>query len=280
MNQPDPTDIDLTNWRKFAASATDPARWTAVVPAAGRGTRLGYDLPKILYPIAERPILAWLIDLLGSHCGRLVFVLSPEGREPVERALPGLIPGRFDVVVQEVPTGMGDAVKLALGAVRSEHVTIVWGDQVALRPESVDICMRLHQGRLQPDVTCPVVLRERPYIHFDRDDAGRITGLRQAREGDVMPDTGESDTGFFCFRTEALRGLLGQLRDDADARGRGTGEFNLLPVIPLAARRSLTVLTPRIMTLEETIGVNSRDDAMVIEGFIRDLYVSSERQSG
>ena len=93
-----------------------------------------------------------------------------------------------------------------------------------------------------------------------------------------MPALGESDTGFFCFRTEALRELLRALHTSDDSRGRGTGEFNLLPVIPLASRSGLTVLTPRIMTLEETIGVNTRDDAMIIEEFVQESYGSSKRQ--
>jgi bifunctional N-acetylglucosamine-1-phosphate-uridyltransferase/glucosamine-1-phosphate-acetyltransferase GlmU-like protein len=159
-------------------------------------------------------------------------------------------------------------------------VAIIWGDQVAVRPASIDICLRLHAGPLEPDVTCPVVIRERPYIHFERDADGRLCGLRQAREGDVMPDIGESDTGFFCFRTRVLRDLLAAMHASADARGRGTGEFNLLPVIPLASRKGLGVLTPQIMTLEETVGVNSKGDAMVIEEFMQESYGSSIRLGG
>jgi CTP:molybdopterin cytidylyltransferase MocA len=49
--------IDLKNWEEFAAPSVDPSLWTAIVPAAGRGSRLGFDKPKILYPVAERPIL-------------------------------------------------------------------------------------------------------------------------------------------------------------------------------------------------------------------------------
>jgi bifunctional UDP-N-acetylglucosamine pyrophosphorylase / glucosamine-1-phosphate N-acetyltransferase len=279
MNPSLPDSIDRTNWQAFAAASTTASEWTAIIPAAGRGTRLGYDLPKILYPIAGRPMLAWLLELIGSHCQRLVFVLSADGRSPVESVLQDLVRGRYEIVVQESPTGMGDAVELALPAAHSENVNIIWGDQVALRPSSVDICLRLHAGPLRPDVTCPVVMRERPYIHFERDDQGRLCGLRQAREGDAMPVQGESDTGFFCFRTDALRKLLRELHASDDCRGRATGEFNLLPVIPLACQEGLTVLTPRIMTLEETIGVNTRDDAMVIEDFVQEAYGSSKRQS-
>ena len=245
----------------------DPACWTAVIPAAGRGTRLGFSSPKILYPLNGRPILDWLLDFLVPNCASLVFVLSPEGAGEVKAALEQRIPGRFAVVIQETPTGMGDAVALALPQVKTRHAAVVWGDQVALRRESVETCMRLHQGRLQPSVTCPTVLRANPYIHFDRDDAGRLVGLRQAREGDAMPETGESDTGFFCFETAALRRLLGRLRAESGGLGASTREFNLLPAIPLAAQCEV-VLTPRVMRIEETVGVNTREDAAAVEAFL------------
>ncbi len=245
----------------------DRACWTAVIPAAGRGTRLGFSRPKILYPLRGRPILDWLLDFLVPNCASLVFVLSPEGAGEVAAALERRIPGHFAVVIQETPTGMGDAVALALPQVKTRHAAVVWGDQVALRRESVETCMRLHQGPLQPSVTCPTVLRANPYIHFDRDAAGRLVGLRQAREGDVMPELGESDTGFFCLETAALRGLIERLRAESGGTGSVTREFNLLPVIPLAARREV-VLTPRVMRLEETVGVNTREDAAAVEAFL------------
>jgi HAD superfamily hydrolase (TIGR01509 family) len=243
--------------------AVDPACWTAVVPAAGRGTRLGFSRPKILYPLGGRAILDWLLDFLVPNCGSLVLVLSPEGAGEVRAALEQRIPGRFAVVIQETPTGMGDAVALALPHVRTRHAAVVWGDQVALRRESVETCMRLHQGPLEPGVTCPTVLRANPYIHFERDETGRLVGLKQDRERDAMPETGESDTGFFCFETATLRRLLDQLRT-AGSLGTTTREFNLLPVIPLAAQRDV-VLTPRVMRLEETVGVNTREDAALVE---------------
>jgi bifunctional UDP-N-acetylglucosamine pyrophosphorylase / glucosamine-1-phosphate N-acetyltransferase len=269
MKPPPPIDIDLANWREHAATAVDAASWTAVVPAAGRGSRLGYHLPKILYPVAGRPLLHWLLEFLTPNCRRLVFVLSSDGRAAVADVLERLVAGRYEIVVQENPSGMGDAVALALPAVTTPHVAVVWGDQVALRRSSVDACLRLHTGPLDADVTCPIVLRSDPYIHFERDGDGRICGLRQRREGDVMPERGESDTGFFCFRTDLLRQLLSTGGGAVERTGRATRESNLLPIIPLASRRGLKVVSPRIMSLEETTGINSRADAEVVEAFLR-----------
>jgi HAD superfamily hydrolase (TIGR01509 family) len=251
----------------------DPFCWTAIVPAAGKGSRLGFHLPKILFPIAGRPILDWLLDIFAPICGRIVFVLSPEGAPVVRAALEERIPGRYDIVLQETPTGMGDAVTLGLPTVRTPHVAVVWGDQVALRQRSVELSLRIHQGRLQPDATCPTVLREHPYIHFERDAKGRVSSVRQAREGDAMPPSGESDTGFFCFRTAALKQHLSALRTSGEGRGTVTGEFNLLPVLPWIAQHGKLV-TPRIMSLEETMGINSATDAAAVEPFL----LSSDRR--
>lgn len=246
----------------------DPEKWTAIVPAAGKGSRLGFDKPKILYPVAGRMIVEWLIDFLLPNCRTIVFVLSPDGRQTVENELARLIPGRYSIAIQQIPTGMGDAVDLGLREVSTEQVVIVWGDQVALRRSSVETCMRIQQGEMRPILTCPTVMRPDPYIHFVRDGAGRITGLLQKREGDQMPPEGESDTGFFCFRADRLRSLLAQLRAETGARGNSTGEFNFLPVIPLAAGQGM-VITPDVMTAEETVGVNSQADAALVEPFLR-----------
>jgi len=252
----------------------DPSLWTAVVPAAGRGSRLGFDKPKILYPVAGKPILDWLLAFLRPVCSRIVFVLSPDGRTVVENYLAENWPedmslGRFAITVQEVPAGMGDAVAIGLQQVQTPQVAIVWGDQVALRRKSVEACLSVQQGPDNPVLTFPTVLRDNPYIHFGRDADGRIVSLLQAREGDAMPTVGESDTGFFCFRTEILRDLLTELRSIPDTAGRGTREFNFLPVIPLAARLGHKVCTPSVVSIEETMGVNSREDAVQLESYLR-----------
>ena len=266
-----PVEIDRSNWMDYGASRVDCSQWTAVIAAAGRGSRLGFDRPKVLFPVAGRTILESLLELLLPYCDSVVLVLSPDGRADVESALERLAPGRCRIAIQSVPTGMGDAVEIGAAEVATPHTSVIWGDQVALRPRSVEAALRLHQGPLAPDITIPTVFRSNPYVHFERDAEGRIIKLLQAREGDSMPHQGESDTGFFCFRTEALRRLLAEMRNSPAAQGERTAEFNLLPLIPFAAGRSHRILTPHIMDVEETVGVNTVDDSRRVEPFLRGL---------
>jgi bifunctional UDP-N-acetylglucosamine pyrophosphorylase / glucosamine-1-phosphate N-acetyltransferase len=251
------------NAARFLDTAVNPALWTALIPAAGRGSRLGFDHPKILFPIAGRTILEWLVDLLKPLCGRFVFVLSPQGAARVEQAVSPLLPGRCAVALQPEPLGMADAIRCGLARVETTHTLIVWGDQVAIKPESLEFLMRLHQGPAQPSATCPTLWRDHPYIHFERTESGRVCRILQAREGDRMPEHGESDSGVFLFRTEALGQSLPRLLDSPECIGAKTHELNFLPIFPLLDPEQL--ITAPIMTESESVGVNSPADAAYLE---------------
>jgi bifunctional UDP-N-acetylglucosamine pyrophosphorylase / glucosamine-1-phosphate N-acetyltransferase len=253
--------------RRFASGPRHREQWTAIIPAAGRGTRLGFDLPKILYPVAGRTILEWLARLLRPICARVIVVASPEGAPVISRRLDELLPGQSEVAVQAEPRGMADAIQSALPQLRTTHALIVWGDQAALKPESLDVSVRLHENAA-PLATVPTAMRDKPYIHFERDSSNRVIRVLQAREGDTMPATGESDCGVFFFRSIALRRLLAELQRNGAGMGGRTGEFNFLPALPLAGRLAGSLLTPRIMTEEESIGVNSRQDAEILAGVL------------
>ncbi|WP_031494859.1 NTP transferase domain-containing protein [Bryobacter aggregatus] len=260
--------LNRENWIESAAADANPDDYSVVIAAAGRGTRLDFNKPKILFPLLGKPILEWLIELFAPRVSRLVIVLSPEGISFVKPELDRLIPGRYDIVEQPIPIGMGDAVARGLQAVKTPSVAIVWGDQAALQTTTIDAVLRLHAGPLHPFATLPTVKTRPPYIHFLRNLEGRIDGLLQAREGDSMPEEGESDVGFFCFHTQPLLALLDQMRQSGTARGAATGEFNFLPVIPLASQQGKILLTPQITNPSEAMGINSRADASRLESLL------------
>ncbi len=248
----------------FLDVAVNPALWTALVPAAGRGSRLDFDQPKVLFPIAGKTILEWLVDLLGPLCSQFVFVVSPQGQQPVAALTTRLLSGLHRIAVQPEPRGMADAIAWGLPLVETPHAIIVWGDQVALRPASLEFAMRVHQGPAAPAATCPTLLREHPYIHFERDQSGQVIHVLQAREGDTLPERGESDSGVFLFRTETLRRELPRLLASSACTGKQTRELNFLPIFPMLER----LITLPVMTEPESVGVNSRADAEYLERYL------------
>jgi bifunctional UDP-N-acetylglucosamine pyrophosphorylase / glucosamine-1-phosphate N-acetyltransferase len=256
------------------ANGLTPTLWTAVIPAAGRGSRLGWQGPKILYSIAGRTILSRIHDLLAPFCARMVFVVSPAAEQPVMSALGAIAESGWSTVIQSEPMGMAHAVECGLAEVASPYTLVLWGDQAAVHAHSVETAVRLVQGPLLPDALVPTILRATPYVHFERDLNGRIGRVLQAREGDVMPERGESDSGLFLFRTEVLRRRMVAYLRMPSAIGARSGELNFLPIIPMMAAAGDSVLTAHIIRSEESIGVNTPEEGAFLSEYL------SRRESG
>jgi CTP:molybdopterin cytidylyltransferase MocA len=236
-----------------------------VIPAAGRGSRLGVDGPKVLAPVAGRPMLDWLLDLYAGRVQVVVLVVQPGARDAVA-AVARRHPVRVLIAEQGVPTGMLDAVRIGVDAAAAEgpaRIWVTWCDQVAVHPRTLD---RLAECEDDTALAFPVVTQTPPYIHFDRDERGRIVAVRQHREGDRMPHSGESDMGVFSLSSRAAGPLLHEF-DGAAAAASGTGERNFLPFIPWLAGRAEVRTFPATDPVE-AVGVNTPDDRARVEAYL------------
>jgi bifunctional N-acetylglucosamine-1-phosphate-uridyltransferase/glucosamine-1-phosphate-acetyltransferase GlmU-like protein len=245
----------------------EPKKWTLLIPAAGKGARLGYHLPKILYPILDRPMLDWLLDIFRGLYEKLIIIVSPEGSVPIEEHLKNRSERSWALVEQPMPMGMGDAVSRGLEASVTPYTVCVWGDQIALKRQTVLAGMKVLQAYEHVSMTLPTHCSRDPYIHLQRDKNGNIVEVLQAREGDAMPSTGESDCGVFFMRSSIVLDCLKHLRKEdvsMKLRGRQSREFNFLPILPCLS----DVATLRITKKEEMLGVNTRDDARRVSFFL------------
>src|SRR6188472_2147345 len=104
------------------------AELSAVILAAGQGTRMKSALPKVLHPLAGRPLLAYPVRAaMAAGATRVVVVTS--GRPEIEAALKREFPGTDIVtVVQDPPRGTGDAARIALEHAHGERLLILCGD--------------------------------------------------------------------------------------------------------------------------------------------------------
>lgn len=241
-----------------------------IVPAAGLGTRLGGGVPKAMALVAGKPMIQRVLEQHRGRVALAVPVVRPGMEGAIEAAAADAgMPARC--IVQEQPTGMLDAILLAAGEVRRERpdcVWITWCDQVAVRAETLDALAAACADPGEVSLAFPTSTGPQPYIHFERDAQGRVTGLRQRREGDAMPAAGESDAGLFAL---SRRTYLEELPAFAAAfRDRGaTGERNFLPFIPwLAARYPDAVRTFPCVEPIEAVGVNTPADLARVEAWL------------
>ena len=239
-----------------------------IVPAAGRGSRLGGHGPKALVPVAGRPMLARLLALHRASIDRTVVVVAPSAMGEFA-AFAGRSGDPVDFATQAAPTGMLDAILAAtptVARVRPTRIAVTWCDQIAVSATTVHRLRTRALAGDAPALVFPTVDMNRPYIHFDRDSAGRIVGVRQQREGDDMPARGEADLGLFDLSLEAYLEDLPAFA--AQARpASATGERNFLPFIPwLAARRAVETIAGA--SAMEAVGINTPEDLAAIEAHL------------
>jgi bifunctional UDP-N-acetylglucosamine pyrophosphorylase/glucosamine-1-phosphate N-acetyltransferase len=239
-----------------------------IVPAAGRGSRLGVDIPKALVRVAGRPMLEHVLERHGPFVDRFVIVVAPSAVDLFSAFIGGQS-APIDLVVQPRPTGMLDAIMLAAPLVathRPNRVAVTWCDQVAVTITTAERLWRRAKSPLAPALVFPTLEVEQPYIHFDRDGTGRITGVRQRREGDRMPERGETDMGLFDLSRDAYLRDLPHFAAAAPPSA-GTGERNFLPFIPwLAAKAPVETIAGAAAI--ETVGINTPEELAAVEAHL------------
>jgi bifunctional UDP-N-acetylglucosamine pyrophosphorylase / glucosamine-1-phosphate N-acetyltransferase len=234
----------------------------AVIPAAGRGTRLGTDTPKILTPLTARDTI-W--SILHARLAPLVdhihLVLSPEGA-----AMFPPLPVHVSTSIQPTPTGMGDAIFRGHDVwSRYDAVLVVWGDQVFV---SGDTLSRTIAALKTPEhhAVLPVTRMAAPYVEYVF-DGPRLTRVLQSREGDATTPNGFSDVGAFLLGTQGVKPAWEDYLA-ATPRGGGTGEINFLPFLPHLSARGWAITPLTVADATEARGINTKDDL----AFFQSLY--------
>jgi bifunctional UDP-N-acetylglucosamine pyrophosphorylase / glucosamine-1-phosphate N-acetyltransferase len=234
----------------------------AVIPAAGRGTRLGGDGPKILTPLtAQDTIWSILYTKLSPLVDHIHLVLSPE----VLAAFPSL-PANVSASIQSEPIGMGDAIFRGHDVwSKYDAVLVVWGDQVFVSNDTlkraIDALDTPHRHAI-----LPVTRMAQPYVEYVF-EGPRLTRVLQTREGDIATPNTFSDVGTFLLSTDGLKAAWENYLAGAP-RGAGTGEVNFLPFLPFLSSKGWTITPVEVADQTEARGINTREDL----AFFQRLY--------
>jgi bifunctional UDP-N-acetylglucosamine pyrophosphorylase / glucosamine-1-phosphate N-acetyltransferase len=233
----------------------------AIVLAAGRGTRMHSEVPKVLFPIAGRPLLAWVLDAVAGVSPDETLVVVGHGPDQVT----ALLPAGVRAVVQEPQLGTGHAVMAALaamGEVAGDTVLVVPGDTPLLRPET----LRALVAAL-PGATAALLTTRMPdpagYGRVRR-EGDRVLGIVEDR--DATPEQRAIDevaVSTYAFEGAALAGALGRLAPDNDQ-----GEYYLTDAIGLLAA-SGTVRGVPVADPAQVQGVNSHAQLAQVAADVR-----------
>src|SRR6059036_278775 len=234
----------------------------AIVLAAGLSTRMKSKTPKVLHPIAGRPLLAHVLETVRAAGARPLVVLSKES-EPARE----MLDGDARVALQDPPRGTGDAVRVALAEADGDRgvAYIVYGDTPLLRAETLmSLRALLAERHAVLAILAGEVGTDNAYGRIVRNKSGDVERIVEARvasaEEKLLP---ESILGAYADDLGWLREAVARLRPNA------TGEIFLTDLVAEATREGKRVAVHRTDDPEEGMGVNTRIELAAADAALR-----------
>lgn len=233
-----------------------------VILAAGQGKRMKSDLPKVLQPLAGRPILSHVLDAAKSLGASAIHVVYGHGGDQVKQKLSH---EPVNWVLQAEQLGTGHAVAQAITAIPDDHrVLVLYGDVPLVRKATLE---QLIQSSSADAVGLLTVVLADPagYGRVVRDGAGNVVRIVEQKDANTKERAiTEINTGLIAAPAMALRKWLAALRND-----NAQGEYYLTDIIVMAVRDGLRINAVIAPTEAEVLGVNDKVQLAQIEGALR-----------
>jgi len=243
----------------------------AIVLAAGKGTRMRSERPKVLHPLAGRPLLHYPVAAAEALRPARIAVVVGRDAGPVRAALGE----RVAFAVQDPPRGTGDAVlcaRKALEGFRGDAL-ILYGDTPLLTAETLErMRAKRREGADLVLLTAPVDVRGIVL----RDRQGRVARIVEAP--DASPEERairERNTGVYWLDAELLWKTLAQVGDQ-----NAQGEVYLTDIVELCVREGRRVEAVELEDDEEALGVDRRSQLAAAERRMRRRIAERHMDAG
>lgn len=230
-----------------------------VILAAGQGTRMRSALPKVLHPVAGKPMLGHVIDAARQLNPQGIHVVIGHGAERVQQAFPA---EDLNFVLQTEQLGTGHAVAQALPALSAEKVLVLYGDVPLIKPATLHQLLQQvseqHLALLTVELPDPT-----GYGRILRDAQRAVTAIVEHK--DATPEQrqiAECNTGILALPRTGLSQWLGRLSNH-----NAQGEYYLTDVIAMAVADGLQVLTSHPADTMEVQGANDRIQLAELERY-------------
>ncbi len=229
---------------------------SAVILAAGKGTRMKSNMPKVMHCLLGKPLIAHVMAMLeraGIRPDCQVIVVGHGG---------GIVKSYVSVsgarlVFQEQQLGTGHAVICTREAFSGFHgnMLVVCGDSPLFHSKTIQRFVMAHQ---QYNAVVSVLTAELKdpagYGRIIRNESGDVEGIVEEKDASVhQKEIGEINTGVYCLNSPEVFGLLQKLGCD-----NAQGEYYLTDVVGIALRAGMPVHAFGYADEEESLGVNSR----------------------
>jgi len=236
---------------------------SVVILAAGQGKRMKSDLPKVLQPLAGKPLLRHVIDTARQLQPNSLHVVYGHGGERVREALASV--GVSSWCLQAEQLGTGHAVQQALPALRDGDLALIlYGDVPLVSADTLSALMALAGPKTMSLLT--VMLNDPTgYGRIVRDARGKVRRIVEQKDASARErKIREGNTGVMAVPVKWLRRWLGKLKNS-----NAQGEYYLTDIIAMAARDKVGVAPLVAPTVAEVQGINDKLQLAEVEAHYR-----------
>ena len=237
---------------------------TAVLLAAGQGTRMKSDLPKVLHPLCGKPMLWHVFEALKDVATEKPVVIVGHGAEEVKRYLGD----SAECVLQEPQLGTGHAAMQAESLLRgkTDYVIVTYADMPLLRGDTFKRLLETQRLNSGPLSLLTVIADDpRGFGRIVRKAGGTVEAI--VEEYVATPEQQkirELNVGAYCFKADWLWDALHRIRKNPKK-----GEYYLTDIVEIAVKDDLPVQAVVHDDFIETIGINSRIHLSEAEAALR-----------
>ena len=224
-----------------------------VILAAGKGTRMHSDLPKVLHQLAGRPLLAHVLETAWQLTPAKVCVVYGFGGERVPQAIND---SRIAWAEQVEQKGTGHALMQAQPHLTDAPVTLVLLGDVPL--VAVETCRRVVQQAAQGQLVVLTIEKDDPtgYGRILREFGSEVCGIVEEKDASQeQRSIREINTGIMALPTARLGDWLARLKAE-----NAQGEYYLTDVIAMAVNDGIGVVAAQAGHVHEALGINSKSD--------------------
>lgn len=240
--------------------------WASIVLAAGKGTRMKSELPKVMHKLLGRPMIFWVLELLsGVGINRNIVVIGYKADMVSEH----LMDFTCQTVVQDEQLGTGHAVmctKSVLGRFDG-NILIICGDTPLFRRDTILSFMKRHAESNSKLSVLTAVMKDASgygriiHPHSVEDSICGIVEEKDASE--LEKDIKEVNTGVYAINSAILFRLLDMVRPENAQR-----EYYLTDIVRFAVLHGEMIRAICCASSDEALGVNSKDDLIKAEAIM------------
>jgi len=239
----------------------------AIVLAAGKGTRMTGDRAKVLHPVADRPMVRWVLDACrAAGCERSVVVVGYQADVVREE-----LADRHDCafVEQTEQLGTGHAVMQAgplYDGDTDADVVVLYGDGPLIRGRTIEQLVRTHRGSGAAATLATAVLEDPTgYGRIVRDDSGRFRRIVEQKDADEAERAiREVNPGYYCFRAGELFRALDRTDND-----NAKGEYYLTDVLGILVSEGRPVEVVEAVPPEDVLSINTPEQLTEVDRIMR-----------